>query len=68
MGHMFVVVAITELKDQFCSRGTVATYITVNKEGEIIGGGSYGADYLEDKAPIAYVEGLEDLTLPMRSL
>lgn len=68
LGHMFVVVAITELKDRFGPSGTVAVYIVVNREGEIISGGHYASHYLEDKAPIAFVEGLDILTLPMRSL
>lgn len=58
-GHMFVVAAINE---------GIATCLTVDKEGNIVGATIYGCHVFEDRTLIAYVEGLEDLELIMRSI
>lgn len=65
-GHMMILFDITEPKDVL--RGAMALMLIINKDGESIGVTSYGIHYLEDKQPIAFVEGLEDLTFVMRSL
>jgi hypothetical protein len=51
-GHMMVLVSIV---------GTTVTTLTVNKNGDIVSGSNYGLHYFEDKCPIAYVDGLEEL-------
>jgi hypothetical protein len=66
LGNMFVVVALTEPKDWRSAR--MAVYLVVDRDGDIVGGGSYAQHYLEDKAPIAFVEGLDEITLVMGSL
>lgn len=68
VGNMMVVVAITDTHDRGTPTGANAVYLTISREGEVISGGHYSPHYLEDKPPIAYVEGIEDLTLAMRSL
>lgn len=42
--------------------GQMATVLTMNKEGEVVSGSNYGVHYFEDKCPIAYCAGLEELT------
>jgi hypothetical protein len=59
LGHIFVVVAIT---DGLC------TCLVVNKEGDIVGGTNYYSSYFEDKIPIAFAEGIDEINLRMTSL
>lgn len=59
-GHMHVIMGISE--DRMCA------CLTVDKAGFIIGGTSYCLSYFEDKLPIAFVDGLNDIDLTMRSL
>lgn len=64
-GHMQVLIAITKPHEY---RGTAGLMIVVNKEGEPVGVNSYGMHYIEDLQPIAFVEGLDEMMLTMRSL
>lgn len=65
-GHMYIVFAVTEPTDEY--RGRMALCLTVNKDGKPVGTTSYGAHYFEDKQPIAFCDGCEDITLTIRSL
>lgn len=59
-GHSMVLIAIT--------KATTALMLVIDKDGEPVGVTSYGLHYLEERAPIAFVRGLEDLTFNMESL
>jgi len=65
-GHMNIIIAITEPKDRY--QGPMALCLTIDKEGDPRGVTSYGLHYFEDKMPIAYCEGVEDIRLIVRSL
>lgn len=65
-GHMMIIIAITESYSD-CT-GRKALMLVVNKDGKPVNTSSYGAHYLRDKCPIAFVDGLDDLELRMRSL
>lgn len=51
-GYMMVIVSIVE---------ATATILTVNRNGDVVSGSNYGIHYFEDKCPIAYCSGLEEL-------
>lgn len=52
-GYMMIIISIA---------GATVTVLTVNKNGEIISGSNYGVHYFEEKCPIAYCPGLEELS------
>ena len=58
-GHMHVIIGI---------KNTAVTTVTVDKDGEICGGSCYGYHYFEEKTPIAYCSGLDELSFEIRSL
>lgn len=64
-GHLQVLIAITEPQDY---RGASGLMLVITKDGKPIGVNSYGMHYIEELCPVAFVEGIEDLTLVMRSL
>lgn len=64
-GHMQVLIAITEQRDY---SGPAGLLLVIDKEGKPRGVNSYGMHAIENMQPIAFVEGLEDMTLTMRSL
>ena len=64
-GHMHVLIAMTEPREY---AGISCIMLTVDKDGKPVGSTNYALHYVEDLQPIAFVEGLEDLTLVMRSL
>lgn len=53
LGHMMVIISII---------ANTVTVLTINKDGDVVTGSSYGLHYFEDKCPIAYCNGLEDLS------
>lgn len=59
-GHLMVLVAITA--KQSC------LMLVIDKDGEPVGVTSYGLHAIEDRAPIAFVPGLADLTFNMEPL
>jgi hypothetical protein len=59
-GHMNIVIAITNERLCLC--------LTVNREGDPVGVTQYCIRYLEERLPIAFVEGLEGFQLVMRSI
>lgn len=65
-GHMMVLLAITEPRDQYDSAR--ALMLIVDKEGRPKGVTQYGLHYVEELSPIAFVDGLEDVHFTMRSL
>jgi hypothetical protein len=65
-GNMQVLLAITTPKEEW--RGAMGLLLVINKQGEPVGVNSYGMHYIEELQPIAFVEGLDDLTLIMRSI
>ena len=65
-GHMQVIVAITEPVS--CIYGPMAVVLIVNKDGDIVGANSLSVSSMNDKQPIAFVDGIEDIVLAMRSL
>lgn len=66
-GHMHVIISATEKVKGGCKYGGYTT-ITVDCDGDIVGGNNYAFHYFDEKVPMAKVEGLEDLQLTMRSL
>lgn len=65
-GHMQVLMAITEPPDQF--RGSAALMLIIDRDGNPVGVSSYGVHVFEERQPIAFVEGLDQLNLSMRSI
>jgi hypothetical protein len=65
-GHMQVLIAITEPTERW--QGPAALLLVIDKEGNPRGVNSYGLHAIEDLQPIAFVDGLDQLTLTMRSL
>lgn len=50
------------------SKARMALMLIVDRNGEPCGTTHYGLHCFEDRAPIAFVEGLENLDLTMRSI
>lgn len=69
-GHMSIIFAVTEPKqDKYgCTSGRDALVVIVDRDGDVRGCTSYAMHYFEDKAPIAFVDGLDDISLVMRSI
>lgn len=65
-GHMMVLMAVTEPVDVHDS--PKALMLVIDKEGNPRGVTQYGLHYVEEQQPIAFVDGLEELRLQMRTL
>lgn len=65
-GHAMVLIAITPVRSQMA--GQAALMLVINKDGEPIGVTSYGLHAIEERAPIAFVRGLDQLDLTMEPL
>lgn len=65
-GCMYVVVAIRPAMDDYDACNVIC--LMVNRDGAIVGAANYALHYFAEKAPIAFVEGLEELHLTMRSI
>lgn len=59
-GHCMVLLAITA--KQIC------LMLILDREGEPVGVTSYGLHAIEDRAPIAFVPGLDEMNLTMEPL
>jgi predicted aconitase with swiveling domain len=59
-GHAMVLMAITK-------NGT-ALMLVIDKEGEPTGVTSYGLHAIEERVPIAYIRGFEELSLMMEPI
>lgn len=59
-GHSMVLLAVTERQS--------ALMLVIDKDGNPVGVTSYGTHYIEERAPIAFVRGLDDLVFNMEPL
>lgn len=59
-GHAMVLIAITEKH--------TALMLVIDKDGNPVGVTSYGLHAIEERAPIAFVSGLDSLDLTMEPL
>ena len=59
-GHSMVLMAITE-------KG-YALMLVIDKDGNPVGTTSYGLHSIEDRAPIAFVPGLAEMTFDMQPI
>lgn len=68
-GHVMILLAITEpIPERYDSIGRQALMLVVDTEGRPRGVTNYGIHYFEGKCPIAFVDGINDIDLTMRSL
>jgi hypothetical protein len=61
LGHMHVIISAYRYDDGLQYSGFVT--ITIDREGNIVGGTSYATHYFMNKQPIAICRGLDELTL-----
>jgi len=66
-GHLHIIVSSYETRDKWTSNAGFAT-LTIDRDGQIIGGNSYAHHYFMDKVPVARCDGLESVALIVRSL
>ena len=66
-GHMHVIIAHYDKVQGGCRYSGYCT-VTVDCDGEIVGANNYARHYFDDEVPMAKVEGLEEVSLVMRSL
>jgi len=59
-GHSMVLFAITEKQS--------ALMLVIDKNGEPVGVTSYGLHAIEERAPVAFVHGLDGLSFDMQSI
>lgn len=59
-GHAMVLLAIT--------KNGAALMLVIDKEGDPIGVTSYGIHAIEERAPIAFVRGLDEMAFSMEPL
>jgi hypothetical protein len=59
-GHAMILLAVTPSQS--------ALMLVINKEGDPVGVTSYGLHAIEERAPIAFVRGLDELNLTMEPL
>lgn len=59
-GHSMVLLAVTEKQ--------TGLMLVIDKDGNPVGVTAYGIHAIEDRAPIAFVPGLADLTFEMQPL
>jgi hypothetical protein len=59
-GHVMVLLAIT--------KNNGALMLIIDREGDPVGVTSYGLHAIEERCPVAFVPGLEDLSLMMEPL
>ena len=64
-GHMQILLAITEPHN---CHGASCLFLVVNKDGQPRGVNSYGLHYVQELMPMAFVDGIDELSLVMRSI
>ena len=64
-GHMQVLIAITESEPYI---GPSALFLVIDKDGRPVNVTRYGFHAIEERVPIAIVEGLDKLELIMRGI
>lgn len=67
LGHMHVIVSAYSYGDRWESGQGFAT-LTIDREGNIVGGNGYAQHYFMDKMPIAKCDGIDEVELVVRSL
>lgn len=65
-GHLMVLLAITEKAERH--EGNMCLFLIIDKEGNPRDVTKYGLHIIEDRAPIAFVDGIDDAVLNMRSI
>jgi len=66
-GHVHVIIAHYD-KVQGCCRYNGYCTVTVDKDGDIVGSNSYASRYFDENTPMARVDGLDEVSLVMRSI
>lgn len=66
-GHLHIIVSSYDRCGHSCGGPGFVT-LTVNREGIIVGGNSYAQHYFMEKVPIARCDGIEEISLIVRSL
>jgi hypothetical protein len=64
LGNMMILMAISKPAESW--QGQMALMLIVSKDGDPVGMTQYGLHYLADKLPIAYADGVEDMTFTIR--
>ena len=59
-GHVMVLLAVTQSGN--------ALMLVIDKDGQPVGVTSYGIHAIEERAPIAFVRGLDEINLTMEAL
>jgi hypothetical protein len=59
-GHAMVLIAIT--------KNEAALMLIIDREGDPVGVTSYGLHCIEERVPIAFVRGLEEMSLMMEAI
>ena len=65
-GHCHIIIAATE-KVKGCCQYSGYTTITVDEDGDIVGGNHYAFHYFDGKIPMAKCNGIEGVRLSVRS-
>ena len=66
-GHMHIIIAATE-KVKGCYQYGGYTTITVDSDGDIVGANQYAFHYFDGKIPLAKCDGIDSITLSVRSI
>jgi hypothetical protein len=66
-GHMHIIIAATE-KVKGCYQYGGYTTVTVDSDGDIVGANQYAFHYFDGKIPMARCDGIENISLIVRSL
>ena len=59
-GHAMVLFAVTEKQ--------IGLFVVIDRDGDPVGVTSYGMHSIEERSPIAFVPGLQDLVFTMQAL
>lgn len=59
-GHAMVLFSIT--------KQNMALMVVIDKDGDLVGVTSYGLHAIEERSPIAFVPGIDDLVFTMENL
>lgn len=58
-GYMQLVISLTE---------TGCVMLTIDREGQVVGASCYRRNYIAEKTPIAFCDGLEELSFTVRGI
>jgi len=72
-GEMMILMHITDPSKIYCDKhayppGRSCLMLIIDRNGQPCGVDSYAYHYLEDKCPVAFCEGIEDIDLTLRSV